>query len=279
MSHEEDLYGAIYEPGEAVFRQGEPGDVMYLIQSGAIEYSYLQGDTKQVLTVLGKGDFFGEMALFGHERRPATTTAVQRSRVLPLNRAALLEQVRKNPGVAFHLLRGLYLRIQFANRQIQEAVANDEALREALARREETAPCPEAIAPGRLAGPEPEPAQTVDASAGISMDELVSLWDVDREAIWFEPGQDIYQQGEQADAMYILLSGSAELAMGRGSGRFVLYPLQSGDFFGESEMLTDLPRSATATAVARAQVLPIARDEFAEQIEARPELALFFSRN
>ena len=83
MNHEEDLYGQIYQPGSIVFRQGEPGDVMYLIQSGAIEYSYMQGDTKRVLTILGKGDFFGEMALFGQERRPATTTAIQRSRLLP----------------------------------------------------------------------------------------------------------------------------------------------------------------------------------------------------
>jgi len=40
MSHEEELYGTVYEPGAVIFRQGEPGDTLYLIQSGAIEYSY-----------------------------------------------------------------------------------------------------------------------------------------------------------------------------------------------------------------------------------------------
>ena len=105
MSHEEELYGTVYEPGTVIFRQGEPGDTLYLIQSGAVEYSYKQGDTETVLTILEKGGFFGEMALFGQERRPVTARATQRTRLLPLTRAALLERVQRDPGVAFHLLR------------------------------------------------------------------------------------------------------------------------------------------------------------------------------
>ena len=46
MSHEEELYGSVYEPGAVIFRQGEVGDRLYLIQSGAVEYSYKQGDTE-----------------------------------------------------------------------------------------------------------------------------------------------------------------------------------------------------------------------------------------
>jgi CRP/FNR family cyclic AMP-dependent transcriptional regulator len=104
MSHEEELYGTVYEPGAVIFRQGEPGDTLYLIQSGAIEYSYKQGDTETVLTILEKGDFFGEMALFGQERRPATAKATRQTRLLPLTRVSLLERVQHDPGVAFHLL-------------------------------------------------------------------------------------------------------------------------------------------------------------------------------
>jgi F420-non-reducing hydrogenase small subunit len=64
--------------------------------------------------------------------------------------------------------------------------------------------------------------------------------------------------------------------MGSGSNRFVLYKLNPGDFFGEAEIITGRPRGNSARAVSRAQVLPIGREEFAEQLEARPELALFF---
>jgi CRP-like cAMP-binding protein len=70
VSHEEGVFGTVYEPGDTIFQQGEPGDTLYLIQSGAVEYSYRRGDTETVLTILEKGDFFGEMALFGQEHPP-----------------------------------------------------------------------------------------------------------------------------------------------------------------------------------------------------------------
>jgi F420-non-reducing hydrogenase small subunit len=246
----------MYEPGEVIFAQGDPGDEMYLIQSGAVEYAYRQGDRETVLTVLERGDFFGEMALFGQERRPATTRAVRQTRLLPLTRASLLETVREDPGVALHLLEGLYLRIQHADHQIQQAVENDEILRQALARREERAPAP---------------AQVEQASDA----ELASLWDVAQETLWFEPGQTIYRQGDAGAAMYVILDGSVELVSGSGSARYVLLTLSAGNFFGESELITGLPRTSFAIAIARTRLLTIPRDEFLERVRERPELALF----
>jgi CRP-like cAMP-binding protein len=62
MSQGEDLFGITYDKGEVIFQQGTPGDTMYIIQSGAVEISQLQGDRKKVLALLERGDFFGEMA-------------------------------------------------------------------------------------------------------------------------------------------------------------------------------------------------------------------------
>jgi F420-non-reducing hydrogenase small subunit len=262
-----DLIGRVYEPGAIIFAQGEPGDTMYLIQSGAVEYSYKQGDTETVLTILERGDFVGEMALFGQERRPATTRAVRQSRLLPLTRASLLETVRQDPGVALHLLEGLYLRIQHGDRQIQQAVKNDETLRRALARREEGGRPPDRV--------ERATEQAVEGAADLSLAELASLWDVEQGTLWFEPGQTIYNQGDAGTTMYVILNGAVEYATGSGSDRYVLFNLYAGDFFGESELITGLPRSASPVAIERAQVLPIPREEFLERVKERPELALF----
>ncbi len=278
MSREEDLYGIVFEPGAVIFRQGEPGDTMYLIQSGAIEYSYKQGETETVLTVLGKGDFIGEMALFGQRRRPATAVATRHSRLLPLTRAALLEEVQRDPGVAFHLLRGLYLRIRDADHQLQQAVKNDEALRRALARREGTAPLPEGVAAQHREGLEPGPVQAGEELAGISLDELAAVWDVERESIWLKSGQTLYNEGDRADAMYIIISGSVEISSGTGADRYVMFLFHPGDFFGEAEIITDRPRIASATAVGHTQVMPIPREEFSERVQAHPEVALFMLR-
>ncbi len=268
MSHEEDLYGMVFESGSVIFRQGELGDTMYLIQSGAVEYSYRQGDTETVLTILEKGDFFGEMALFGEERRPATTKTTRQTRLLPLTRAALLERVQHDPGVALHLLKGLYLRIQHADRQIQQAVENNEVLRLALARPEEESKVPSEHV-------ERVTEQAEDSQTDISLRELAALWDVEQESIGLEPGQSIYSKGDPADAMYVILSGSVEIGAGSGNDRYVLLRLNPGDFFGEAELITDLPRTASATAVTHTELMPIDHEEFYERIKARPELALF----
>jgi F420-non-reducing hydrogenase small subunit len=269
MNHEEELYGSIFEPGTVIFHQGEPGDTLYLIQSGAVEYSYKQGDTETVLTILEKGDFFGEMALFGQELRPATARAARQTRLLPLTRDSLVERVQNDPGVALHLLRGLYLRIQHADRQIQQAVENDEVLRLALAKGEGE---PEAPAPVSAA---PVPVQATDSAADITIRELAALWDVEESSIGFEPGQSIFRQGDPGDAMYILLSGSVEIGSGPGPDKYVLLRLGPGDFFGEAEVITGLPRTGSATALQRTEVMRIDRDEFTERVRERPELAFF----
>jgi F420-non-reducing hydrogenase small subunit len=269
MNHEEGLFGAIYEPGAVIFHQGEPGETLYLIQSGAVEYSYKQGATETVLTILEKGDFFGEMALFGVKRRPATAVATRQTRLLSLTRASLLERVQRDPGVALHLLRGLYLRIQHADRQIQQAVENDEVLRLALATGEGDL---ESRAPEPT---EPIPIRATDSPAGITIRELAALWDVEEASISFDPGQSIYRQGDPGDAMYILLSGAVEIGSGAGPDKYVLLRLGPGDFFGEAEVITGQPRTALATATEPTEMLRIDRDEFSTQIKENPELAVF----
>ena len=114
------------------------------------------------------------MALFGEERRPATAIATRQTRLLPLTRASLLERVQEDSGVALHLLKGLYDRIQHADRQVQRAVENNEVLLLALAKREEE---PDAPSPDRA---EQVSEQEVDAQVDVSIGELAALWNFDQ---------------------------------------------------------------------------------------------------
>lgn len=64
---------AHYEPGEYIFRQGDPGDHFYLISSGAVEVVREHSSGRhEVLATLGKGEFFGETALLQRQRRNAS---------------------------------------------------------------------------------------------------------------------------------------------------------------------------------------------------------------
>jgi putative peptide zinc metalloprotease protein len=73
-------------PGQAVFRQGEEGDAFYLIRRGQAEVVQQRDGVEHVLTTLGPGDHFGEIALLGRAPRTATVRALTSLALLALRR-------------------------------------------------------------------------------------------------------------------------------------------------------------------------------------------------
>ncbi len=59
MAGGQELFGTRFEPGDIVFSQGDPGDFMYVVQSGDIEIRHAGGDEETVLARLAEGDVFG----------------------------------------------------------------------------------------------------------------------------------------------------------------------------------------------------------------------------
>lgn len=64
-----------FAPGTVIFREGEPGDMAYLVASGSVEISCLQDGKTVVLGEIKAGSLFGEMALIGDTPRSASATA------------------------------------------------------------------------------------------------------------------------------------------------------------------------------------------------------------
>ncbi|MFH0825618.1 MAG: cyclic nucleotide-binding domain-containing protein, partial [Pseudomonadota bacterium] len=85
MTTAEELFGKKYEKGEVVFKEGDSGDTMFVVQSGEVEISRIRDDRKLILAVLKRGEFFGEMALMDNQPRSATATVVRKSRLLPIS--------------------------------------------------------------------------------------------------------------------------------------------------------------------------------------------------
>src|ERR1041384_105244 len=88
-----------------LFRQGEKGDAMYLIESGRVRIS-IHDDDKQELTLaeLAQGDFFGEMSIIDGRQRSADAQVIEDARLAILSRDAFLFFVRTNPDVALEML-------------------------------------------------------------------------------------------------------------------------------------------------------------------------------
>lgn len=104
--------GKQFDPGEVIFRSGDSGDCMYVIQSGEVE-ALAESDGKEIrLRTMGPNDFFGEMALFEKEVRSATIRAVKPTRVLTVDKKNFLGGIHEDPSLAFRIVQTMSHRIR-----------------------------------------------------------------------------------------------------------------------------------------------------------------------
>ena len=114
-----------------LFRQGDTGDGMYLIESGRVRIS-IRDDDKQELTLaeLAQGDFFGEMSIIDGRQRSADAQVIEDARLAVLSRDAFLSFVRTNPDVALEMLSALTDRLRRTDDLLRSRVSrnvNEEA--------------------------------------------------------------------------------------------------------------------------------------------------------
>jgi len=110
-------YERVLAPGETVFSEGEPGDALYVVQSGEIDLVRRGAGGPRLLARVGAGEFFGELAVVEGARRSARAVAVGEARVLRLDRATLEALCVGQPEVAIRLIRGLAARLLDAERR------------------------------------------------------------------------------------------------------------------------------------------------------------------
>jgi len=115
-----------YLAGEAIFAEGSPGDLMFVILEGEVEIlKAAQAGSAKVLSTLGKGEFFGEMALLDDRPRSATAMAKTDSRLLGMNETVLDTYIMTNPEFAGKMIRNLVQRLRGANKLIEQALAGN----------------------------------------------------------------------------------------------------------------------------------------------------------
>lgn len=112
-------YGQTFDAGKVIFQEGDQGDHMYIIQTGAVRISKNVGGREHELAVLEKGDFFGEMAIVSRIARTATATAVNSTQLLAFDRQGFVGMIEKNAKIALNIIDKLCRRLQNANSQIQ----------------------------------------------------------------------------------------------------------------------------------------------------------------
>jgi CRP/FNR family cyclic AMP-dependent transcriptional regulator len=103
-----------HAPGEVIFREGDAGNIMYVLLAGEVAIQ-INGNT---LYTAHPGDFFGEMALI--ESRPRSATAVARTacRLAPVSERRFLFMVEQTPYFSLHVMRVLVERLRKADDQL-----------------------------------------------------------------------------------------------------------------------------------------------------------------
>ncbi|MEE8361417.1 MAG: Crp/Fnr family transcriptional regulator [Gemmatimonadales bacterium] len=115
-----------YPKGSVIVFEDDPGDTLYLVADGQVKVVLIGEDGREViLSVLGQGTFFGEMALLDDRPRSAHVIAMEDSILLLLRRDDFQARLRQSPAVAISLLSELSGRLRLADEKIGALVLLD----------------------------------------------------------------------------------------------------------------------------------------------------------
>jgi CRP/FNR family cyclic AMP-dependent transcriptional regulator len=98
------------------------------------------------------------------------------------------------------------------------------------------------------------------------------------ERMTFTAGQELFHQGDQGDAMYVILGGVADVLIDTPGGQITVAELKKNGFVGEIAILCDVPRTATIKAREQLATLRISKDMFYRLIAEFPQMAIEIMR-
>jgi len=107
--------------GATVFKEGDSGGDMFIIESGQIDIVRKARGDEPVAT-LGPGDFFGEMAILEDQPRFAGAVAKTNARLLRIERSAFADVLKQNVEIGVRIMRKLAARHRRAEQRAQEAL-------------------------------------------------------------------------------------------------------------------------------------------------------------
>jgi signal transduction histidine kinase len=118
-----------FAAGQEVFREGDPGDGLYVVKSGLVEISGQLGtDERQLFSQVGAGGVFGEMAVIEELPRSACAMVVQAATVYFLPRAGLVELIERTPSLALAFMKLVSRRLRDFNQHHLREVVQAERL-------------------------------------------------------------------------------------------------------------------------------------------------------
>lgn len=132
MAGEDQLFqrfGKEFPKGTVLFREGDPGKEMYVVQAGRVHITKTVRDTEKILATLGAGEFFGEMSILNNKPRSAGAVIAEDAKLLVIDPKTFEAMIRGNVEIAVRLIKKLSDRLQDADEQIENLLLRDPASR------------------------------------------------------------------------------------------------------------------------------------------------------
>ncbi len=125
---EEELFkrfGKLFPKGTILFREGDTGEEMYIINNGKVKIFKEIGGVEKILALLGQSDFFGEMSLLNKKPRSASAEVVEDAKIMVINNSTFDTMMRSNAEIAIRIIRILAKRLEDADVQIANLMIKD----------------------------------------------------------------------------------------------------------------------------------------------------------
>jgi len=105
--------------GSAIMHEGDPTDSLYIVISGRLKVMMGEADGKEViLSIIGPGEFFGEMGLIDDSPRSASVIAIEPCELLSVTKRAFKKCLEENIALAMAVMRVVVRRLREADRKI-----------------------------------------------------------------------------------------------------------------------------------------------------------------
>ena len=179
-------FGREFRVGDVLFHEGELGEEMYVIQSGAVEITKGMGGVERPIATLGRGEFLGEMAILNGKPRTATARVVEDVKCLVLDKKTLEVMIQKNSEIALRLIKKLAARLDAADGLVQILLNPDPQARVLLALQRSAEAYGERTEDGIRVRLSPE---QLAREVGVEPAQVVDvLWRLHRLKILHDPG-------------------------------------------------------------------------------------------
>ena len=233
---------APFEHAQVIFREDLEGRDLYVLRKGTVHVTRKTPAGTQVLSTLGAGSLFGEVAYLDGQQRSATAIGVGEGSLYVILASDLDQAVQEDRELAAALLwsfwQTLAEKVRAANAQMNELFG---PVYEGFERPAEHA----AGSPVSLTTQEK---MEVLKEQGLSAQELRLLATYSQEER-FEPEAMVFTEGERGDKLYIVVDGAVRISrLVPGMGEECLTILGRGEVFGEMALIDEKPRSADARA-------------------------------